>query len=296
MAGSRIQRIGSADSWPGNTRYIPTVPDGSKLAFQWIWLLTDYGLSDGFVASCRGVIARIAPSARVEDITHEVPARDIRHGAAVLTQTAPYLPPSVVVAVVDPGVGTSRRAVAVAAGDLVLVGPDNGLLLGAADALGGVTTAVELVEPGYLLDVSSWTFAGRDVFAPAAAHLALGVPLIAFGPQLPVDALTRLSTARVETRPGALETEVLSIDHFGNIQLAADSTDLEAAGLDHGVVRVGVPDQTYSVTVGVTFADVPLGDPVLFVDSAGHVALAVNGGAADALFDVGPGTAVMIGR
>ncbi len=270
--------------------------DGGKLAYARIWLLTDYGLGDGFVASCRGVIARIAPSARVEDITHEVPARDIRHGAAVLAQTVPYLPPSVVVAVVDPGVGTSRRAVAMAAGDFMLVGPDNGLLLWAAEALGGVAAAAELVEPRYLLDVAARTFAGRDVFAPAAAHLALGVPLTALGPTLPIEALTRLPTARVESRVGVLNTEVLSIDHFGNVQLAAGSADLKAAGLDDGLVQVDVLDRSYPATVGTTFADVPLGDLVLFVDSAGHVALAVNGGAAAAQLDLGSGTAVIVRR
>jgi S-adenosyl-L-methionine hydrolase (adenosine-forming) len=277
-------------------RYISIVDGSGKLAYPWIWLLTDYGLTDGFVASCRGVIARIAPSARVEDITHEVPARDIRHGAAVLAQTVPYLPPSVVVAVVDPGVGTSRRAVALAAGNLVLVGPDNGLLLWAADTLGGVATAVELVEPDYLLDVSARTFAGRDVFAPAAAHLALGVPLTAFGPSLPVVALTRLPTPRVEIRPGVLDTEVLSVDRFGNVQLAAASADLEAAGLDRGHVQVDAADKSYPATVGTTFADVPPGGLVLFEDSAGHVALAVNGGSAAEQLGLLSGAAVVVRR
>ncbi|HEY9379497.1 MAG TPA: SAM-dependent chlorinase/fluorinase [Jiangellaceae bacterium] len=269
---------------------------GTQLAFAWIWLLTDYGLADGFVASCRGVIARIAPSVRVEDITHDVPSRDVRHGAAVLAQTVPYLPPSVVVAVVDPGVGTSRRAVALAAGDFVLVGPDNGLLLWAADVLGGVATPVELVEPGYLLDVSAHTFAGRDVFAPAAAHLALGIPLTAFGPQLPVEGLTRLAQPRAEVRPGVIDTEVLSIDHFGNVQFAALVADLRVAGLDHGRVQVGVLDRSYPATFGATFADVQPGGLVLFVDSAGHVALAVNGGAAAERLNLRSGDAVVIRR
>ena len=115
---------------------------------------------------------------------------DVRHGAAVLAQTVRYLPPSVVVGVVDPGVGTSRRAIALAAGDFILVGPDNGLLLWAAASLGGASAAVELTEPDYHLDASTPTFAGRDVFAPAAAHLALGLPLAAFGAALSVDDLT----------------------------------------------------------------------------------------------------------
>jgi S-adenosyl-L-methionine hydrolase (adenosine-forming) len=266
------------------------------LAYAWIWLLTDYGLRDGFVAACHGVIARIAPSVRVEDITHEVPAHDVRHGAAVLAQTVPYLPPSVVVGVVDPGVGTSRRAVALAAGELILVGPDNGLLPWAADALGGVSVAVELTEPDYLLDVSAPTFAGRDVFAPAAAHLAAGVPLAALGPDLVLDDLTQLPTLRLEISAGILDTEVLSVDRFGNIQLGATVADLNAAGLDSGVVQVGVNDRSFPSTVGVTFADVPLGDVVLFIDSARHVALAVNGGDAATTFDLRPGDGVILSR
>jgi S-adenosylmethionine hydrolase len=272
------------------------VGSAGELAFAWIWLLTDYGTSDGFVASCRGVIARIAPSARVVDITHEVPAGDIRHGAAVLAQTVPYLPRSVVVGVVDPGVGTARRAVALAAGDIILVGPDNGLLPWAADAVGGASTAVELVATRYLLNASSRTFAGRDVFAPAAAHLALGVPLEDLGPPLPVDSLTRLSTPRTESRVGVLDTEVLSVDRFGNVQLAAVAADLKAAGLVDGAVRVAVVDRSFVATVGTTFADVPPGDRVLLVDSAGHVALAVNGGAAAGELDLRPGSSVVITR
>jgi S-adenosyl-L-methionine hydrolase (adenosine-forming) len=272
------------------------VGSARELAFAWIWLLTDYGTSDGFVASCRGVIARIAPSARVVDITHEVPAGDIRHGAAVLAQTVPYLPRSIVVGVVDPGVGTARRAVVLAAGDIILVGPDNGLLPWAADAVGGASTAVELVEPRYLLDVSARTFAGRDVFAPAAAHVALGVPIEDLGPTLPVDSLTRLPVPRTDTRAGVLDTEVLSVDRFGNVQLAAAAADLAAAGLVDGAVWIAVVDRSYVATVGTTFADVPPGDLVVFVDSAGHVALAVNGGAAASKLDLRPGSSVVITR
>jgi S-adenosyl-L-methionine hydrolase (adenosine-forming) len=271
--------------------------DGSRdLAYPWIWLLTDYGRRDGFVASCRGVIARIAPAARVEDITHDVPAQDIRHGAAVLAQTVRYLPRSIVVGVVDPGVGTPRRAVAIVAGEIVLVGPDNGLLLWAADAVGGASAAFELTDSSYVMSVSSRTFAGRDVFAPAAAHVAIGVAPAALGPALPVEELIRLPAPRVESRPGVLDAEVLSVDRFGNVQLSATVTDLTIAGLGSGVVQVGVPDRSYVATVGATFADVPLGEVVLFVDSAGHLALAVNGGDAATMMDLHPGDDVVLTR
>lgn len=268
----------------------------ADLAYPWIWLLTDYGTSDGFVASCHGVIARIAPAARVEDITHEVPARDIRHGAAVLAQTVRYLPPAIVVGVVDPSVGTSRRRIAVAAGELILVGPDNGLLSWAADAVGGASTAVEIVDPRYRLKTPAKTFDGRDVFAPAAAHLALGVPLAALGPALPVENLTRLPMPRVDTRAGFLDTEVLSVDRFGNVQLAALGSDLEAAGMASGEVQVAVLQRKHPASVGITFTDVPSGDLVILVDSAGHVALAINEGSAAAALEIRPGSGVVVTR
>jgi hypothetical protein len=272
------------------------VDSSRDLVYPWIWLLTDYGRRDGFVASCRGVIARIAPAARVEDITHDVPAQDIRHGAAVLAQTVRYLPRSIVVGVVDPGVGTPRRAIAIVAGEIVLVGPDNGLLLWAGDAVGGASAAFEIADPSYVVNVSSRTFAGRDVFAPAAAHLAIGVAPAALGPALPVEELIRLPVPRVESHQGVLDVEVLSVDRFGNVQLSATLTDLTVAGLGSGVVQVGVPDQSYVATVGAAFADVPLGDVVLLVDSAGHVALAVNGGDAATMMDLRPGDGVILNR
>lgn len=252
------------------------------MAYDWVWLLTDYGRRDGFVAACHGVIARIAPAARVEDITHEVPARDVRHAAVVLAQTVPHLPPAVIVGVVDPGVGTQRRGVAIRASGSVLVGPDNGLLGWAADALGGASTAVELTEPAFRLPSPAHTFDGRDVFAPAAAHLAAGAVLEALGPAVPVEDLVRLAQPRVEVGPGRLDTEVLTIDRFGNVQLAASMSEQAAAGLTAGRVRIRAGGRSHVVAVGVTFADVAPGGLVLYVDSAGQVALAVNGGDAAA--------------
>jgi hypothetical protein len=266
------------------------------LAYEWIWMLTDYGQRDGFVAACRGVVARIAPTVRVADITHDVPAGDVRHGAVVLAQTVPYLPPSVVVAVVDPGVGGSRRGLALAAGASILVGPDNGLLLWAADVLGGVTAAVEPSEPAYHLPSPAHTFHGRDVFAPVAAHLAAGVALSALGSALAVDDLARLRVPRVEIRAGVLETEVLAVDRFGNVQLAARDADLQAAGLARGPVEVAVRDRAYAVVLASTFGDVAAGDLIVFVDSAGHIAIAVNGGAAAAELGLSPGDAVLVTR
>ncbi|MDT7723983.1 MAG: hypothetical protein QOI21_559 [Actinomycetota bacterium] len=249
------------------------------MTYDWISFTTDYGLADGFVAACRGVIARIAPQVQVIDVTHAVPPQRVRQGATALAQTVPYLPESVHVAVVDPGVGTARRGVVVVASRGLLVGPDNGVLLPAADELGGVIGAFELVNPEYRLSKVSATFHGRDVFAPAAAHLALGVPPAEFGP--PVSDLVRLPDPMVSVSHGKLVTEVLGVDHFGNIQLAANLGDLAAASIsEQAIVHCG--QSVLEVTLGQTFADVPTGTAVLYSDSAGQLALAINFGSAAA--------------
>lgn len=261
----------------------------------WVAFLTDYGRADGYVAACHGVIARIAPSARVIDVTHEVPAQDVRHGAVVLADTLPYLPPSVVLAVVDPGVGTRRRAVAVDAGDHVLVGPDNGLLPWAADTAGGAVRAVELTAPEYRLDTGATTFDGRDVFAPAAAHLAAGTGLLALGPELDVVTLVRLPDPWLRVGPDTIEAEVHVVDRFGNVALAAGPADLTAAALDqHARLRVTVGGRSSSLPLAASFAAVPEGDLVLLVDSAGRLALAVNRGSAAAELGLRPGDRVTI--
>lgn len=258
------------------------------MRYPWISFTTDYGLTDGFVAACHGVIAARAPEARVIDVTHLVPPQHIRHGAVALAQTAPYLPEAVHVGVVDPGVGTARRAVVVTAARGLLVGPDNGLLLPAAEALGGVVAAHELTAPAYRLGSTSVTFHGRDIFAPAAAHLARGVRPEEFG--APVDDLVELPPQPVTAREGLLRAEVLSVDGFGNVALAASSADLRTAALtDTVLVRCG--DVTLPATAARTFADVPTGDVVLFEDSSGRPAVAVNGGsAANALAIGNPAT------
>lgn len=265
------------------------------MEYDWTAMLTDYGRRDGFVAACHGVIARLAPSVRVIDITHDVPPQDIRHGAAVLAQTVPYLPAAVIVAVVDPGVGTPRRRVAIRAGDSVLVGPDNGLLGWAADGLGGVHEAVSLTAVEYHLPGRASTFDGRDVFAPVAAHICLGTPLAELGP--PANELVDLPAPLVRVERGVLYAEVLSIDHFGNVQLAARPVDLAAAGMTTGVRRVGVEDSARriaDVRITTTFTDVDVGEPLLYVDAAGYAAIAVNRGRAAELLGVRTGDVIRI--
>ena len=251
------------------------------MRYGWVSFTTDYGIADGFVAACKGVLATISPSARVIDVTHEVPARDIRRGAAVLTQAVPWLPPAVHLAVVDPGVGTDRRGVAVVTARAVLVGPDNGLLVPAAEALGGMTAAYELAEPRFHLPEVSRTFHGRDVFAPVAAHLCGGLDPARLGPAVPPGELRRLRPATVTVTAGSLRAEVLALDTFGNVQLAAAGADLASAGLRPGArVTVEAGGAAWSATVGLTFADVPPGELLVYGDSAGRVAVAVNGGSA----------------
>ncbi|MEU8183083.1 SAM-dependent chlorinase/fluorinase [Micromonospora sp. NPDC049044] len=261
----------------------------------WISLTTDYGLFDGFVAACHGVIARIAPTARVIDVTHLVPPADVRRGAAVLAQTVPYLPVGVHVAVVDPGVGTARRGIALATPGGLLVGPDNGLLPDAAAALGGITAAVELTEPRWLADRVSGTFHGRDVFAPVAARLALGAPLADAGPPVDPDGLVRLPRPALSCDDEGFTAEVSTVDQFGNVQLAAPAHLLDALP---AALRVGPPGPAPARPAirGRTFGAAPAGGLVVYVDSADLVAVAVNGGRAVDLLRVAPGDLLRVSR
>jgi S-adenosylmethionine hydrolase len=247
---------------------------------------TDYGLSDGFVAACHGVLARLAPTTRVLDITHLIPPGDIRRGAAILAQTVPSLPVGVHLAVVDPGVGTSRRPVALATRDgSHLVGPDNGLLLPAAEALGGPAIAVHLTNPEWFAPRISSTFHGRDIFAPVAARLATGALLRDAGPE--IDDLVTLPPLHVEYTPGRLSADVLTVDHFGNVQLAAPAALLSTVPAD---VHVNdIPARHTS-----TFAEAEPHALVVLADSAGYVAVAVNGGDAATRLSLAPGARVTI--
>ena len=202
--------------------------------FRYLSFLTDYGLQDGFVAACHGVAARIAPDARIIDVTHLVPPGDVRRGAAVLAQTVPYLPPAVHVAVVDPGVGTARRGVAVAAGESVFVGPDNGLLSWAVTASGGAAAAVSLTNRALWLAGAAATFHGRDIFMPAAAHLATGTELAAAGEEIDVTDLVMLPAPERLVRDATAEGEVLTVDRFGNVQLSITASDAAVIGIQPG--------------------------------------------------------------
>jgi S-adenosylmethionine hydrolase len=251
------------------------------MSYDWISFTSDYGLDDGFVGVCEGVVARIAPRPRILHISHTVPPQDVRRGAAILAQAVPYLPEAVHFAVVDPGVGTDRRGVVIAAQGGLLVGPDNGLLVPAAELLGGVREAYELVEPAYQLSTVSATFHGRDVFAPAAAHLAAGVNPANFGPAVDPATLVRIPEPETIVETGKLTTEIRYIDTFGNIQLAATGADLDACGARPGTkAHANLNGRSMNATVGRTFGDAILDGLIVYVDSGGRVALAVNKGSA----------------
>jgi S-adenosyl-L-methionine hydrolase (adenosine-forming) len=264
-------------------------------SFDCITFLTDYGLEDGFVAACHGVAARIVPGVRVIDITHLVQPGDVRRGAAVLAQTVPYLPPALHVAVVDPGVGTARRGVAVQAGQSIFVGPDNGLLSWAIAALGGATRAFQLTNGDLWLHPVSPTFHGRDIFMPVAAHLASGHDLADAGEEIDLPDLVTLPAPTSRVRDGEAEGEVMSVDRFGNVQLSIEASEVGQLGVGYGsplVVRAGRRQLT--VPFLETFAAVAPGEIVAFADSAGLISLAVNAGDAAQQLGLPPGAHVRL--
>lgn len=253
-----------------------------------IAFLTDFGL-DGAVATCKGVMLGICRDAQIIDVGHTIRKYAIRDGAFLLRFALPYVPVGVHVGVVDPGVGTVRRPVAIRAGrGDILIGPDNGLLLPAANALGGLIEARELTNRDLWLPVTTSTFHGRDIFAPVAAHLAAGdAEFAAVGPVIPLADLVRLPEPQPSVRAGAIETVVTYVDSFGNLRLAGGLTDLDAAfgtladgdallaefGASAGSAPVREP-----ITYGTTFGSVPTGASLVYVDSLGNLAMADNQG------------------
>src|SRR3954447_18180937 len=255
-----------------------------------ITFLSDYGYEDEFAGVCRAVISQIAPGAPLIDLTHGIGRQDIRQGAIALANALPSCPPGVHLAVVDPGVGSARRAVAVSADEgRFLVGPDNGLLSRALDRLGGATAAVEVSRSPFRLEPVSATFHCRDLFAPVAAHLALGARLEEAGDPIEPDSLTKLDLPTPEIRDREIVAHAIHEDGYGNVTL-----DLDASMLADGPLRPGdelevrAPDGRFEAVWARTFADVGPSDILLFEDSSGALALAVSGGSAGGLMDLQP--------
>jgi S-adenosylmethionine hydrolase len=263
---------------------------------RFITFLTDFGLQDDFVGTCHGVMKRIAPDVEIIDITHGIAAQGVLQGALTLANSLPFMPPGVHLAVVDPGVGGARRALALRdVTGRIHVGPDNGLLIPAAEKFGGIDVAHELANPEYALESVSRTFHGRDLFSPAAAHLALGVELAELGPPIAADALARLDLPEPEVGASRLRATVLAIDRFGNIQLNVDRSHLETAGILPGTrVELQVGPERYFAVAARTFADARPGDLILYEDSYRNLSIAINGGNAASMFNIKPGRDVRI--
>lgn len=259
-----------------------------------ITFLSDYGQLDEFVGVCHGVMARRCPGARVIDLTHAIPRHDVRSGAIVLRSALPFLPAGVHLAVVDPGVSAvgrhARRAVAIRTveQDHLLVGPDNGLLMPAAERLAGVAEAVDIGESPERLRPVSRTFHGRDIFAPVAAALAAGEPLSAVGEPLPVSQLRRIGLPSAQMGIGLLTVHVLRSDTFGNLILDATNEQLIALGAMPGdTLTVSHSGAVRTARYAATFAEVTPGELLIYEDATRMVALAVNRGSAAELLGAG---------
>ncbi|OLE17629.1 MAG: hypothetical protein AUG88_06340 [Actinobacteria bacterium 13_1_20CM_4_68_12] len=228
---------------------------------MFVTFLSDFGLQDDFVGTCHGVIKSIAPEVEIIDVTHGISPQHVLQGALVLANTTPYMPAGVHLAVVDPGIAAVH----------------------------------ELANADYALDIVSRTFHGRDLFAPAAAHLASGVELELLGPPVAVDALARLDLPEPEIGENRIHATVLYIDRFGNVQLNLTREHLQRAEVPPGtVIEIELGLDRYYAVVARTFADARKGDVILYEDSYRNIALAISGGNAAELFGAAPGQEVRI--
>jgi len=263
--------------------------------FDTVTFLSDYGTHDEFVGVVHSVIRSLAPHVTVIDLTHEVPPYDVRAGSLTLGRAAQYLAPGVVLAVVDPGVGTERRAVAVEVGDgqSYLVGPDNGLLASAVAMSGGATAAVELSNPAYQLHAPGPTFAGRDVFAPAAAHLCLGTPLSELGPSVDPLALLPGLLPLPRDEDGTLVAEVLWVDRFGNCQLNVDPDDVDDLGPR---IQLRWSGDVRTAERAPTYQGIAPGQVGLVIDSYGMLSVCLGKRSAASELSMPVGTEVTLAR
>ncbi len=261
--------------------------------------LSDFGYTDEFVGVVHGVIARISPSTRIIDVTHGIARGDVHGGAMALTRAVQFMPDGVFLAVVDPGVGTERRAIAARTPVGYFVGPDNGLLAPAVAMVGGADLIVSIEEAAYRLPSPGQTFHGRDVFAPAAAVLASGQATIEeLGPVLSPDSIQPLLVPLAEPAgTGKVRATVLWVDTFGNVQFNVGPKDLEALGIDEGDdVSMAWEAVDHRISWSASYGAVEVGEAVFHVDSHGQMALAVREGRADETFAIGVGDSVVIGK
>lgn len=261
-----------------------------------ITFLSDFGVEDDFAGTCHGVIKRLAPDVDVIHITHGIQPTSILQGSVVLASTLPYMPVGVHLAIVDPDVGTPRRALVVRTGDgRLLVGPDNGLLVPAAERSGGVTAANEITNREFALEPISPTFHGRDIFSPAAAHLALGLDPGELGGSVELDSLVRLEYPQPQIGTRRIRATCLYVDRFGNIQLNLTAREVETLGIVPGRrVEVELPVDRFYAVAARTFADARAGDIILYEDAYQNITLAISRGNAAETFGVRAGTEVRL--
>ncbi len=270
-------------------------PFGNADRPPFVSFLSDYGRVDEFVGVCHAVMLDIAPELRIVDVTHDIPPFDVRAGALALVRAVQYLPAGVVLAVVDPGVGTERRCIAVAVEQGILVGPDNGLLAPAVAMLGGGRYVVELREPRFRLEAPGPTFAGRDIMAPAAAHLATGVPIDELGPALDPATLAPGLVPLSREEEDEIVAEVLWVDRYGNCQLNVAPEQLLARGVARGdVISVRVGDRDRRARWVGVFAEAKPSELVVVVDSYGMCALAFDRRSAAEELHAAPGRTVVV--
>jgi S-adenosylmethionine hydrolase len=254
-----------------------------------VTFLSDFGSSDPFVGICHGVIVRTCPDAEVIHLGHGIQPQSVGQGARVLAASIPYLPVGIHMAVVDPGVGSERRAVCLRTGDgRLFVGPDNGLLIPAAEASGGIELAVEITEPEYMLASVSRTFHGRDVFSPVCGHLAAGLDPDRLGHRVDPAQLVRVQELGASVEGSVLTAAVQQIDRFGNIQLSASPADVDGLFESGRTVELAHRDDRYFAACALTFADVERGELVLYEDSEQRLSVAINRGNAAELVDADP--------
>lgn len=262
---------------------------------MFITFLSDFGLKDDFVGTCHGVMKRIAPETQIIDITHGIPPQAVLQGALVLANTVGFMPVGVHLAIVDPGVGGPRRPIVLRdEEDRTYVGPDNGLLLPAASRT-GIAAAHELANPEYALETISRTFHGRDLFSPAAAHLARGVALDELGPPVDPEGLVRLDLPELVITDGGIVATLLYVDSFGNIALNLTRDDVEGLGIVAGArVELELSGERYYAVMARTFADARPGDVILYEDSYKNMSLAISRGSAARMLHAAPGQAIQI--
>jgi len=260
-----------------------------------ITFLSDFGLKDDFVGTCHGVMKRIAPDAQIIDITHGIPPQAVLQGALVLANTIGFMPIGVHLAIVDPGVGGPRRPLVLRDTDgRIFVGPDNGLLLPAATRA-GIVAAHELANPAYALETISRTFHGRDLFSPAAAHLARGTAPEELGPPLDPDALVGLDLPEPVLADGVALATLLYVDSFGNIALNLTRDDVESIGIVSGTrIELELAGEPYYAVMARTFTDARAGDVILYEDSYRNMSVAISRGSAARMLHAVPGQQIRI--